>query len=167
MGRFSNYLDSQAIDLRTQFNRVIREVLRTAITALEQNTRVDSGRAAYHWRILPIDTGRAAPRWKAEYAANVRGRSPVGAQGDRRQGIDNRDPVMRYVVGREQEVIDRVVKGRTPRARFLFFNPIQEASEEYAHNAHLSQAVDIAQAAARSRMEQLMVTYGMRKRPLK
>jgi len=160
MGRWQQRADRYGEQLGALYNRNIRETLRAGVTTLVENTKMDSGRAAAHWMVIPNKGGRPGSYAQMNFPNPDYGQGPVGRRGDSGR---NSGKVIKAVVEREwSRAISNTVKGRNPATRFMFESSVPEIwddsekdsvgdarSGSYRDNARLA----YAQQAALNRMQ--------------
>lgn len=171
------YADRLGADLSELFNENIRETVKAGIRAVAVNTVQDSGRAAFHWVVIP-NRGRVNPgAWKELTFNPAYGRPPIGRIGD--QGR-NSQQVIEAVVSREsRRAIDATVKGRQGQATsFLFQSNVPgkqtdpewgrpDPESNYRINAGLKEAKEAGLTQMRARWEQQLAKGNVRKRPVR
>lgn len=161
MGRWHDMATRHGTWLGALYNRNMRETLKAGIHTLVENTKMDSGRAAAHWMLIPNKGGRPGNYAQMHFPNPDYGEGPVGRRGS--NGA-NRSEVVKAVVQREwSRAISKSISGRNPATRFLFESSVPDIwddkekdqvgdmpSGSYRANAKL---VD-AQEAALDRMDQ-------------
>lgn len=155
------------------FNRAIRSALLAGLLAATKFTRHDSSNAAVHWMLAGAD-GRKSRPWQRKLGRiqdlrgtkGVRGpaREPVPPVGYRDDEGKNASAASAFVRDREtQEVLDRLVVGRSAETRFYFYSAVGE-DEEYAENAQISEAGEAAVARTLEVAERHIAAGNVRRR---
>lgn len=166
--KWEKYAEEHGLWVGGFMNRAIRETLKTGIHVLVENTKMDSGRAATHWMIVPNKMGprtgsRKHGKFRPEY-----GESPVGYPGEKGRMAPQ---VISHVTMRETtKVIDRSVAGRRPATVFRFYNAIPETYDERApgistqQNYHVNAQLEQAKNASLEAMSNKLLMYWSRNR---
>jgi hypothetical protein len=174
--QWQSYAERVGLDLSELLNRNIRETLKVGVRAVVTNTVQDSGRAAFHWVIIP-NRGAVNPgKWSEMTFNPTYYRPPIGGPGDKGK---NRTAVIQAVISREtRKTIDATVKGRTGQATVFQFQsnvPSQQVDAEwgrpgsrsnYRLNAELAKAKEAALTQMKVKWEQQIAAGNQRKRPV-
>lgn len=140
MGRFTEYANSFGMQLEEMNNQAMRRALEQGFKTLLASTKMDSGRAAYHWQFVTAGAdGVKHVQGSLAYRADVRGHSPVGSKGS---GGSSRDAITSLRRAEVGSFIRRRVSGRNPDTQFYYYNPVFDLSDShYAENATLREAL--------------------------
>lgn len=126
MSKNSDYAKQLARRFRPLPSAALKAVGRAVYTQVLQNTRQDSGEAAFNW-IANINHTRIRPYMEH------RGTSPVGATGDKRSATSARMIVINY---RLTDFLTRL-RGKDLKD-ILVYNPIED--EHHERNALIEEA---------------------------
>jgi len=174
---WQDYADNVGMSLAELFNENIRETVKTGVRAIVTNTKQDSGRAAYHWVVIP-NRGRVNPgAWKELKFNPAYGVRPVGRPGD--QGKNSAE-VIKAVVNREsRRAIDATVKGRSGQATsFMFQSNVPgkltdkewgrpDPDSNYRINARLKEAKEAALSQMKAKWDRQIALGRTRKNPVR
>lgn len=149
-GKFSKYAEDYGVNMEAIFNRAITRTVESGFKILLKTTAADSGRALYHWNLIPGKGSglSAGSRRIAKFDFSVRGQGVVGKRGS---AGANRGEIELHVLTREiNQVLRRglaggrqaVGKGTTT---FAFYNPTPTVKGEGENDAN--NPVDYATAA--------------------
>lgn len=174
--KWNRYAEQFGYDLSAVFNDSIRATIKVGIRALVYNTVQDSGRAAYHWVVIPNKGGQPG-RWSQLKFNPAYNHGPVGKPGDAGK---NQQAVIKAVIDREtSRAVDAVVKGRKGQAtKFVFQSNIPaeqvdrewgrpEVRENYRKAAKLKEAKEAALSQMQSKFQKEIAKGNTRKRPLR
>lgn len=139
MGKFTEYANMFAAELRELNNQAIQRALSQGFRALMDSTKMDSGQAAYFWQIITEGSGVGRVSSGPLTFVDKRGTPPLGNQGDKGSMRKELTSLRR---GEIDAFIKQRVSGRNPDTKFYFKNPIFDASmDKYVENATLRQAL--------------------------
>lgn len=176
--KWQAYADKMGADMSSLLNENIRETVKAGVRAVVTNTVQDSGRAAFHWVVIPNRGSVNPSQWNEMTFNPVYHRPPIGGPGTRGR---NAQAVINAVVSREsRRAIDATVKGRSGQATsFLFqsnvpgqWNDVTQRREQpsngenYRHNAELAQAKSAALSQMQARWARQAALGNLRKRPV-
>lgn len=185
MGKFSDLADATVLDIGALFNRSIRAALVAGLVTAVRATRHDSSNAAAHWMVA-ADNGNKSRPWlrktgKINDFRGTRGargeeppRAPVAPVGYRRDNGKNFAATVRFVRERElKDVIQRLVQGRHPEAKFYFYHPLAEGMQSedseiedldlYKERAKIQEAGESAVEAVGLAFQRNMLSGNVRK----
>ena len=174
---WQDYADNVGMSLAELFNENIRETVKVGVRAVVTNTVQDSGRAAYHWVVIP-NRGRVNPSsWKELKFNPAYGVPPVGRPGDKGK---NSGAVINAVIGREsRRAIDATVKGRSGQATSFVFQsnvPARQVddhwgrpgdAENYRKAAKLKEAKEAALSQMKAKWDRQIALGRTRKNPVR
>lgn len=174
---WQDYADKVGMNLAELFNENIRETVKVGVRAVVTNTVQDSGRAAFHWVVIP-NRGRVNPgSWKELKFNPAYGVSPVGRPGDKGK---NSGAVIQAVVSREsRRAIDATVKGRSGQATSFVFQsnvPARQVddhwgrpadADNYRKAAKLKEAKEAALSQMKAKWDRQIALGRTRKNPVR
>lgn len=124
------------------FSRSIRAALIKGLEAATRATYQDSSQAAAHWMLAGSKSrprGRK-PYGKLTYARGSTNKAPLLPVGYRGDKGANSEAVVKFVSVRElDQVVSKLVAGRSPEFKFYLYNAVGDVNE-YSTNAKIDAA---------------------------
>ena len=152
------------------FSRAIQTGLLKGLEAAVRATVQDSGQAATHWMLAGANGSTSRP-WqrklsKLTYLRGTKSRAPVAPVGYRGDGGAHENEVVKFVRARElEEVLKKLISGRTPEFKFFFYNAVADVNN-YRQNANILAAGQEAIDATLRYAEAQIAAANTRKVPL-
>lgn len=173
MGRWHKMADNYGEQLGALYSRDIRRTLKAGIIALVENTKMDSGRAAAHWMVIPNKGGSPGSYAQMKFPNPNYGKKPVGRPGDKGK---NAASVTKFVTSREMSrTVNKQVKWPNPATRFFFESSVPEqwndagrsSTNSYRDNARLAYAYSAAIERMNAKFNALVEAGKYRVNPLR